>query len=233
MSAPAAVVPAVSAPARPLPDLCAGLFAYVLWLRVQEEAAVPEVRVVYQRFDEMLREIDAEGQRGGATPEHVRLVLFALVAFADEMILTSRLPFRAAWADQPLQLAYFNENAAGEEFYTRLESIREPGGNVAAEVLESYYLCLSLGFKGRYGGSPKLEKQRRSYMERLAADISAVRGAAGGLSPHLAAASSAPESSRMPVWLLPMLAVIALVALVVVLNLLVYGLAADAMAAFA
>lgn len=225
---------AVPASGRLLPDLCAGLFAYVLWLRAQDDAKAPDVRVVYQRFDEMLREIDTEGQRGGATPEHVRLVLFALVAFADEMILTSKLPFRAAWADQPLQLAYFNENAAGEEFFTRLDAIRKPGETATADVLESYYLCLSLGFKGRFGGSPKSEKQRRSYMERLAADISAARGTAGGLSPHVAAVDGiVPGPRRLPVWLLPVLTAIVLLAAVIVANVLVHYLAADAVAAFA
>jgi type VI secretion system protein ImpK len=225
---------AAGAPSRSLPDLCAGLFAYVLWLRGQEEAKAPDVRAVYQRFDELLRDIDAQGQRGGAAPERVRLVLFALVAFADEMILTSKLPFRAEWADQPLQLTYFNENAAGEEFFTRLETSRRPGEPAAAEVLESYYLCLSLGFKGRFGGSPKLEKQRRSFMERLAADISAARGAAGGLSPHVSPATGVePASGRISVWLVPVLAALALLAVAVVLNVLVNNLASDAVAAFA
>ena len=50
---------------RSLPDLCAGLFAYVLWLRAQPEGQGPEVRAVYQRFDELLREIDNGGKRNG------------------------------------------------------------------------------------------------------------------------------------------------------------------------
>ncbi len=228
------VTATVGSAGRSLPDLCAGLFAYVLWLRAQEGAKVPDVRAVYQHFDELLREIDVEGQKGGAKPEHVRLVLFALAAFADEMILTSKLPFRAAWGDQPLQLTYFNENAAGEEFYARLDSTRRAGENIPPDVHESYYLCLSLGFKGRYGGSPKLEKQRRSYMELLAADIGAARGAVGGLSPHVSqATNAAPAPRRVSVWLVPVLAGVALLLLAVVLNLLVHRLAADAVAAFA
>jgi len=222
------------APGRSLPDLCAGLFVYVLWLRAQSEGKVPDVRAVHQRFDELLRGIDAEGQRGGASPEHVRLVIFALAAFADEMILSSKLPFRAAWSDQPLQLTYFNENAAGEEFFTRLEAIRKQRDAATADVLESYYLCLSLGFKGRFGGSPKLEKQRRSFMEQLVIDIRAARGDdAKGLSPHaLNPAHQAPASWRMPLALVPSLVLAALVAMTIVLGVLISQLAVNAAGVF-
>ena len=219
---------------RSLPDLCAGIFAYVLWLRAQDVTAVIDVRVVFQRFDEMLRELDAAGQRGGATPEHVRLVLFAMVAFVDEMILTSKLSFRSEWSEQPLQMTYFNENAAGEEFFTRLDDSRQTGAGGLTEVYESYYLCLSLGFKGRYGGSPKLEKQRRSYMERLAADIRTARGAMGELSPHVAAVSViAPAPARMSPWLMPLVAAAVLLTVILVLNLLVHRMAAEAVTVFA
>lgn len=218
---------------RSIPDLCAGLFAYVLWLRKLSEAQAPDVRAVYQRFDELLREIDNGGKRNGASPESVRLVLFALSAFADEMILTSKLPFRGAWADQPLQLTYFNENAAGEEFYVRLDSSHKIADGSAADVLESFYLCLSLGFKGRYGGSPKSEKQRRSLMEKLASDIRALRGVAGGLSPHAGRPLVAERVSRgASLWLVPTIALLVTVAVFIILNILIRCQAADTVAAF-
>ncbi len=218
---------------RSLPDFCAGLFAYVLWLRSLPEGQTPEIRVVYQRFDELLREIDNGGKRNGIAPESVRLVLFALAAFADEMILTSKLTFRASWADQPLQLTYFNENAAGEEFFIRLESSRRLADGSAADVLESFYLCLSLGFKGRFGGSPKMEKQRRSLMEKLAADIQSLRGVAGGLSPHAGRPLVESRVARgFSVWLIPAIALLATLAVLVILNILLRLLAMDAVATF-
>jgi type VI secretion system protein ImpK len=231
--------PAISARAaleeqkRSLPDLCAGLFAYVLWLRAQPEGQGPEIRAVYQRFDELLREIDNGGKRNGVAAESIRLVLFALAAFADEMILTSKLAFRSSWADQPLQLTYFNENAAGEEFFTRLESSRKLSDGSAADVLESFYLCLSLGFKGRYGGSPKFEKQRRSLMEKLATDIRALRGVAGGLSPHAGRPLLEQRVARgFSPWLIPTIALLVVLFVLLLLNTLLRIWAVDAVAAF-
>jgi type VI secretion system protein ImpK len=218
---------------RSLPDLCAGLFAYVLWLRALPEGQGPEVRAVYQRFDELLREIDNGGKRNGVAPESVRLVLFALAAFADEMILTSKLAFRSSWADQPLQLTYFNENAAGEEFFIRLESSRKLSDGSAADVLESFYLCLSLGFKGRFGGSPKLEKQRRSLMEKLAADIRALHGVAGGLSPHSGRPLLEARVARgFSPWLIPTILLLVVLVVLILLNTFLRIWAVDAAAAF-
>jgi len=101
-------------------------------------------------------------------------------------------------------------------------------------VHESFYLCLSLGFKGRFGGSPKLEKQRRSYMEQLATDISAARGATGALSQHVAAVGSiVPEAPRRSLWRLPLMAMAIFVVAVVILNILVHCLASKAITVFA
>jgi type VI secretion system protein ImpK len=218
---------------RSLPDLCAGLFAYVLWLRAQPPAEAPGIAVIQQRLDELLRGIDTDGQRAGTTPERVRLALFALVAFCDEMVLSSQLPCRGQWAEAPMQLTYFNENAAGDEFYVRLDAIRTDSSPANLDLIECFYLCLSLGFKGRYAGTPRQEKHRRSLMDELARDLTAARGAAGSLSGSLAALPGIPPlPRRISVWLIPCLLILGLVGFIVVLNLLLQPRVAAAASAF-
>jgi type VI secretion system protein ImpK len=73
---------------------------------------------------------------------------YAICAFADEQIFRSAWPGRAQWMAQPLQLVYFNENTAGEGFFTRMQAA---GGHPSrAHVLQVYFLCLGLGFQGKY-----------------------------------------------------------------------------------
>src|SRR5262249_25713778 len=70
-------------------------------------------------------------------------------AFADETVLSANFPLRSEWEKYPLQLEYFGEHLAGVTFYERLhELMKAPEDN--KEVLELYYLCLLLGFKGKY-----------------------------------------------------------------------------------
>lgn len=231
-SAPTA--PALVTGATALPDLCAKSFAYTLWLVQAPAAQTLDVRTIHQRYDELLREFDAEGRRAGYEVAQVRLAMFALVAFIDESMLTSKHAAKTAWSDQPLQLTYFNENSAGEEFYVRLEAARRGESARDVDVQEVFYLCLSLGFHGRYAGSSRAEKQRRSLMEQLGAEIRSRRGAAAtSLSPNgLRAASEHTGEHLRPVWGVPLVVGALLVVLLVVWNVLLSKAAGVAAAAF-
>jgi type VI secretion system protein ImpK len=75
-------------------------------------------------------------------------IAYALVALADEVALSRSEALRQFWVGQQLQLHYFQENVAGEGFFTRLEGLRrDPRRH---EVLRVYYLALLFGFQGRY-----------------------------------------------------------------------------------
>jgi type VI secretion system protein ImpK len=110
-------------------------------------------------------------------------VKYPLVAFIDETILNSEWKGREAWRERPLQLDLFGETVAGERFFERLEKIRRAGES-KAELLEVYYLCMALGFEGKYkiAGPAKL----RELMADVRRELSGVRArsASEALSPH-------------------------------------------------
>src|SRR5687768_15098200 len=71
--------------------------------------------------------IDALIQRGrerGLSPDDLGDVVYALVALADEVALSVAGAVPQFWMSNLLQLRYFNENLAGENFYLRLETLR-------------------------------------------------------------------------------------------------------------
>jgi type VI secretion system protein ImpK len=74
---------------------------------------------------------------------------YALAAFVDEVVLASENPGRMEWMSGPLQLEYFGEHLAGENFFQKLNALRQ-GGEKNLELLELYYTCLQLGFEGMY-----------------------------------------------------------------------------------
>ena len=88
----------------------------------------------------------------------ILVALYAIVAFMDEQILRSQWSGRQQWMSQPLQLTYFNENTAGEGFFTRMQALEQRPNQ--AHVLEIYYLCLALGFRGT---GPQWRRYHRSY----------------------------------------------------------------------
>jgi type VI secretion system protein ImpK len=82
---------------------------------------------------------------------------FALIALIDEVILSRAGELRDFWLPRMLQLQYSNTNVAGEEFFNRLQVVRQDPSR--SEVLKVYYLCLLFGFQGKYrirGGEVEL-----------------------------------------------------------------------------
>jgi type VI secretion system protein ImpK len=85
-------------------------------------------------------------RKGLCTEEEYDLSRFMVCAWIDEMILGSRWEHRGHWQREQLQRRFYNTFEAGEEVFERLNAIGYQQNNVR----EVYYLCLSLGFKGRF-----------------------------------------------------------------------------------
>ncbi|GJM07613.1 MAG: hypothetical protein DHS20C10_13470 [marine bacterium B5-7] len=74
---------------------------------------------------------------------------YAWVAAFDEFAMIQDWPGRGTWMQQPLQVQYFQENQAGEGFFTRLSRMRQrPHQHLV--VLQLMYGLLLMGFQGRY-----------------------------------------------------------------------------------
>jgi len=82
-------------------------------------------------------------------PEDIVEAQYAIVALIDELLARVHgWPGQAEWRTRPLQLIRFNENTAGENFFRRLETLE--GQPHRAHVLQIYFLCMAVGFQGRY-----------------------------------------------------------------------------------
>jgi len=78
---------------------------------------------------------------------------FAVVAYLDELILVSQWQHKSMWQQSTLQREQFHTTNAGAEFYTRLSALGDDDDARAAR--EVYYLCLALGFRGKYFGEAR------------------------------------------------------------------------------
>jgi type VI secretion system protein ImpK len=102
-----------------------------------------------------LRSAYADAQAHGCPAEDAQRAMFAVVAFIDESVLNSRNPVFSDWPRMPLQEEFYGGHVAGELFFRDLQSVLERVDSIAtADLLEVYYLCLLLGYKGKYGGGP-------------------------------------------------------------------------------
>jgi type VI secretion system protein ImpK len=118
----------------------------------------------------------------------------------DETILNSRWPYKERWADNPLQLDFFGTYLAGENFYDKLDEIRQRP-EAKPDLLEIYYLCMLLGFRGKYGVTG--EEKLKLLVEQVARELGALRPPAPAeLSPHwkVPDVPQAAPGGRLPRW---------------------------------
>lgn len=132
------------------PAICTDLFSLILYLR--ESGDVEQTEALYEKFISLFSTIEEKARSLDIPDVDIEDAKYALVALTDEtMRWTSRLEQR-----------FFRKNIAGEEFFRRLEQIKNSKGRTS--VLKIHYLCLALGFEGKYFRTPeKLEE----YIEEL------------------------------------------------------------------
>ncbi|HEX8558017.1 MAG TPA: type IVB secretion system protein IcmH/DotU [Pyrinomonadaceae bacterium] len=208
-------------------SLAAPVLEVVLRVRADLDTPSDDLR---HKIVALLKEMEQRGATLRYRPEQIQAVKFALAAFVDETALAATFPLRDQWEKYPLQLEYFGEHRAGLKFFDRLdELLRQPEQN--AEAVEVYYLCLLLGFEGRY--KMFYQEQLRGVIDRTAEALRKVgRLEAGGLSPHWRQDDQPPPPAEpgLPRWaVLGGGALLALLLLsFVALKFLVEGGAADA-----
>ena len=131
---------------------------------------------------EALRNSANQALAAGYTADDVKLSSFACVAFLDESVLNSQNPIFADWLRKPLQEELFGTHVAGETFFQHLQQLLgRSDSHDLADLLEVHYLCLVLGFGGRYSAGNRGELAQ--VMQMTADKIRRVRGGMGPLSP--------------------------------------------------
>jgi type VI secretion system protein ImpK len=122
------------------------IFDLILRLKAGIVAPSNELR---PRVASMFQDFEKRAERYRYDTKIIQVSKFALAAFVDEAVLTNNFPLREQWERHALQLEYFGEQLAGNKFYEKLEAML---GHMytTKDAVEVYYVCMLLGFKGRY-----------------------------------------------------------------------------------
>lgn len=163
-----------------LTKLCTDIFLIVIRMRESENLGKPAAlrKLIIHYIDLFKKNCRSMNISSSMTTDAV----YSLVALLDETVMSVPGECRDFWVTNPIQLELFGDNLAGEEFYRKLERLMEDPEKTK-DVLEIYYLCLCLGFEGKYKLGNAVE--RDDIIDTLARMLLKIgKRSSSSLSPH-------------------------------------------------
>ena len=194
----------------PLVDAAAPILALVS--RLSTTIAHDDIDGLRRRLLAEFGNFDKRAEANGTRPEIRRAAHYALCAAVDDVAANTPWGAQNVWASQSMARMFHNDLSGGERFFHLLGHFeRDPESH--GEVLELFYLCLSLGFQGRFRILPEGAAELGAIRGRLHRLIRRRRGeVAAELSPHWRGvmAPHRPLTARIPLWVLVLCAAVLL-----------------------
>ena len=177
----------------PLIDAATPLLGLVI--RIRRLANYDAVEGLYQQVLNDISAIDQELIAQGC--EHSALVAYryVLCSFIDEAVLGTDWGAHSVWSQQSLLSRFHNETWGGEKVFTILARMeQEPARH--QDMLGFIYLCLSLGFEGRYKVMTNGRDEYNSIVRGLRQQLATLDGDAAAAPLTDALKNSAPARSH-------------------------------------
>lgn len=124
------------------------LFGLVIRLRKLDQ--YDNVEHLYSTVRDQIAALDEEVHGLGYDGATQLAFRYALCTFIDEAVMATPWGSHSKWAARSLLSNFHNETWGGEKFFTVLSRMLMDARKYR-DVLEFKYLCLCLGFRGRYG----------------------------------------------------------------------------------
>ena len=120
-------------------------------------------------------QFETRALQGGVENSQVMSARYVLCSVIDEAVVTTPWGAQSEWSKMSLLSRFHNETFGGEKVFQLLERLtRDPVKHLA--MLELLYLCLSLGFEGKYRVMERGVTQLEAVRDALYRQIRHVRG---------------------------------------------------------
>ena len=140
----------------------------------------PDPAGLRARLREQIDGFERTARAAGIPEDRLLAARYALCALLDDA--ASATPWGREWGSRGFVGELHPEAGGPDKFFALLEQMTAQPGNFA-ELLEFFYVCLALGFEGKYRGGEGGRQALAQTRSRLFAVLAARRGeAAAGLS---------------------------------------------------
>lgn len=144
-------------------------------VRLKHSVVREDLGELNQQLSAAIRRFEARALHDGAEPGQVRSARYVLCTVADEAVVSTPWGNESQWSQMSLLSSFHNETFGGEKVFQLLEQLtRNPLRHLP--MLELIYLCLSLGFEGKYRVAPRGMLELEGIRDALYRQIRQLRG---------------------------------------------------------
>ena len=181
--------------------------------QIRNTSSHPNPTGLHKQLAKEIQDFENNAQRAGIAPETIFIARYALCSTVDEFVMSTPWGSRSVWSTQSLLSVFHKETRGGERFFQMLDKLKQdPARNI--DLLELLYLCLALGFQGRYRVTPnginELEEIRESLYHTIRQQTQEAEPA---LSLHWEglSKSAVDKTALIPAWLATSIVILLLV----------------------
>jgi type VI secretion system protein ImpK len=133
-------------------------------INLQQRLELGESPPLGPERDQIVALLDDAEQAAGASSQlrhDFGLAKHALVYWIDEVLINAPWSHAVEWRQQILEWDIYQERLRADRFF---EKAHEAEALATTDPLETFFLCVALGFRGRYAESPA---ELRKWAERV------------------------------------------------------------------
>lgn len=116
-----------------------------------EQASIPTLR---QQAVEEVRSFDERLRSSGVSRDDALVARYVLCTFVDSAVLNTPWGAQGDWASQSLLVIFHKEVSGGEKFFEIVKRLQADPARYLS-LIELLYVCLALGYEGKYRHDPK------------------------------------------------------------------------------
>jgi len=117
--------------------------------QIRNTSSHPNPTDLHKQLAHEIQRFEASAQHEGLVPETIFIARYALCTTIDEFVMSTPWGSGSIWNKQSLLSMFHKETHGGERFFQMLKKLsQDPSRNI--DLLELLYVCLALGFQGRY-----------------------------------------------------------------------------------
>lgn len=156
----------------------------LLAVQLRNSVSQPDATHLREQVIAQVRQFESNAQAAGIAAQTITAARYVLCATLDESVMNTPWGQQTGWAAKTLLVVFHGESYGGEKFFVILDRLCADFQR-HIDLIELMYICLALGFGGRYqieaDGRAKLADIQEELYRRLKAQRPP---AAQELAPH-------------------------------------------------